>query len=1356
MMARELIDRLRQRGVHLGLDAGRLSIRAPKGVLTDDDKRALALHKEQVLAQLRDELEPTADDSFPLTEIQQAYWVGRRAMTLGNVGCHAYREFILGDLQPQRIEAAWQALIRRHPMLRTVISEQGLQYTLPEAPDYRLPIVDLRHQADAAARLAALRETFSHQTFDPSRWPLFDLRLIYLDGQTRLHMGMDLLIADAASMLLLYREWGELYADPEANLPPLRRTFASYARTNQASTAESAAAEAYWRPRLADLPGPPELPLARSPEQISRPRFVRHGLRLQGAKWSALRQRAVAFGLTPANLLIAAYADILAAWSKTQRFLLTLTTFNAPTDYAGVVGDFTSTLLLEVDARAETFIERARRLQSRLLQDLEHGAWSGVRVMRELARSQEGGIHSIPVVFTSALGHRGIDESALPTAWLGQADYAITQTPQVWIDHHVIEDGDDLLLSWDAVEELFPERLIATLFAAYGRFLVALADAPAAWQWTLGEHLPAAQRQCRQRANATRSALPEGLLHEDFFAWARQEPMRTAIVTPYAQISYGELAALARRVARIVLAAECSKRPVGIAMEKGWEQVAAAIGILAAGAAYLPIDPDLPQQRRRYLVENAGLTLVLSQSWLADLVWPDGLRQVAVDTLAPDEQPLPVIADAAASDLAYVIYTSGSTGEPKGVMMEHRAVLNTITDVRRRFGIGADDAVLGLSSLSFDLSVFDIFGLLGCGGRLVLPAQELLRDPNHWLAMLMQGGVSVWNTAPALLAMQLELAAELPAALRVVMLSGDWVPLGLPDQLGNLAPKAVLYVLGGATEAAIWSNYYRVDGVEPGWRSIPYGWPLANQTFQVFNEALEPAPDGVPGRLFIGGDGLARGYWGDPPRTEAKFIRHPRSGERLYDTGDLGCYRNDGAIIFLGREDFQVKVRGYRIELGEIEAALHDHPQVAEAVAVVRGDTDATRRIIAYAVTAANVERNDAEDPLQLADLLTDPAARLAFRLSRPALRVADSAQTFALPGAAPDPALWRYRRTVRRFAQESLPLPRLADLLGVLRALPQKDSALPKYRYASAGTAYPVQVWVHVKPGRVAGLAAGLYYYHPDDHALQLVVAQWQPPLSLHLDGNQAIYQGAAFSLYCVADYAAIRPLYGSLSRDFCLLEAGYIGQLLGEEAARLGLGICAIGAMALDALPAGLDLGKERELVHSFVGGLPAAESQLTPPSLQVSGESLHRWLADRLPAYMLPETVILLESLPLTANGKVDRRRLPDQVAPSVRALSPSSDLASTIAQVFAEVLGLPAVDPERQVFELGGTSVHMVRIHRRLGEVLKHSVDILDLFRYPSVSKLANYLQTRGDASDTTRVGEVRGAQRRARRDEDGCP
>ncbi|HSP26826.1 MAG TPA: amino acid adenylation domain-containing protein, partial [Saliniramus sp.] len=579
--------------------------------------------------------------------------------------------------------------------------------------------------------------------------------------------------------------------------------------------------------------------------------------------------------------------------------------------------------------------------------------------------------------------------------------------------HHVIEDADGVSLSFDMVDGLLARETADAMVAAHARMIAALAAGGEAWDEPLGAHLPPEDRAERVAANDTATDIPIHRLEEPAFM---QDAGRIAVLTSSAATTYGALRAQALAIAAH-LRREGVRREelVGIFLPKGPLQVAAALGVLIAGAAYVPVSMTAPDLRRQRLIERAGIRVVLSDGENALRDWPAGVSCVAVDTLAP-ESAIEAQRDLTEDDLAYVIFTSGSTGEPKGVMIEHRAACNTIADINRRFGVTAADTVLGLSDLGFDLSVYDIFGTLAAGARLVLPDQEKTRDPQHWSDLLHAHGVSVWNSVPALAAMLAEYDGGPYPDLRLFLLSGDWVPVGLPDKLRRIAPNARIIALGGATEAAIWSNYFDTQDLADDAVSVPYGWPLANQRFHVLNTALEPCPVGVSGGLYIAGRGRARGYLGDAELSGAKFFRHPATGERLYATGDLGRYLRGGAIEFLGREDAQVKIDGYRIELGEIEAALASHPQIREAAAFVVQGEGGGRRLAACVVERAKETARADQLPDGEKVRLIDPVDRLDFRLKRHALRRGNASDaTIALPQDPPgnEPA----RRSIRHYA---------------------------------------------------------------------------------------------------------------------------------------------------------------------------------------------------------------------------------------------------------------------------------------------------------------------------------------------------
>jgi amino acid adenylation domain-containing protein len=488
------------------------------------------------------------------------------------------------------------------------------------------------------------------------------------------------------------------------------------------------------------------------------------------------------------------------------------------------------------------------------------------------------------------------------------------------------------------------------------------------WQVESIALIPPDQLATRASVNATQTPVSQEFLHALVLRQAYQRPDQIAVVTPTRRLCYAEVLNGAWQLAHWL--GHQGARPnhlVAIVMEKGWEQIVAVLGVLLSGAAYLPLDPHLPQERLDYLLQHSEVSLVLTQSHIdARISWSPSLGRFLVDGLTLSHELPEYSCVQHPEDLAYVIYTSGSTGLPKGVMIDHRAAVNTILDINTRFAVTEQDRVLALSAFNFDLSVYDLFGLLAAGGAVVLPGEEDTRNPQAWLQLVQQERVTLWNSVPALMQMLIEYVETQgqsldSSALRLVLLSGDWIPLTLPTRLWRQKAELEVISLGGATEAAIWSIQYPIKQTEPTWSSIPYGTPLHNQSFQILNERMEPTPVWVPGQLYIEGVGLAKGYWKDEEKTAASFVQHPHSGERLYRTGDLGRYWPDGTIEFLGREDFQVKIQGHRIELGEIEATLIQHPRLQDALAAAVGDAHGEKRLVAYIISedGSTIETND-------------------------------------------------------------------------------------------------------------------------------------------------------------------------------------------------------------------------------------------------------------------------------------------------------------------------------------------------------------------------------------------------------------
>ena len=1373
---------------------------------------------------------------FALTDIQLAYWLGSREdVALGNVGCYLYTEFDTDQVDIARLQEAWNCLIARHGMLRAVISHDGTQRILEEVPPYVFEALDLdsRPGDEVTAALDGRRATLSRRRTPAGHWPLFDIQTTRHNGLTRIHMGFDLIALDAASIFALRQEWAALYDDLALALPPIGLSFRDVV-LEEAHYRQSAAfkrSEAYWLDRADTLPAHPDLPVLENTPGAT-PRFCRRRIVLDRETAARLKADCGRRSLTLSSVLAAAYADILAIWSRDPQFCITVSSFNRPDihpDIGSLVGDFTSTLLLEVDARADRFKDRALRLARRMAQDLDHGDVSGVHVLREIAKKTGGAVRNSPIVFTSTLGFTaptGPDQSD-SAGWdrLGKTVYNVSSTPQIWIDHQISEEDGQLFCNWDVLEGTFPEGVVDEMVAAHDRLLHALANGDG-WDWSL-------RAAAARPARAPALPLPEqGLLHQGFLDQAQAEPGRVAIDSPDRTLTYGELHAEAARLATRIVA-HCGgheatrDRLIAICLEKGWQQIVAVMGTLMAGAAYLPLDPAWPEGRRQQVLAH-------SDAHLLDPAWIDGPQDGGPPDLKPVMGP---------DRLAYVIYTSGSTGTPKGVMITHSAALTTVEAVNRTWQVGANDRVLALSALSFDLSVYDIFGLLSVGGAIVMPSAGSRPDPASWAKDLTTRGVTIWNTAPALMALMTEHRLPADQPLRLIMLSGDWVALDTVQKLKTQAPEATLVALGGATEAAIWSNYHVIDGLDAEWHSVPYGTPLDGHNLHVVARDHSDLPDWTLGNIEISGAGLAKGYLGDPARTAERFRTDPRTGERRYVTGDVGRFRTFAGsrvspIEFLGREDFQVKVQGHRIELGEIEHVLEAHPAVLRAVAHVMPAGQRDPILAGFVLPASSDAATLPFDMLvgQARDIAAqnarafDAAAfdtNATFLTQQTGLAFSRAVQQLTGGTVVTDPAA-----LIRDFGVEARYRPLLERTLPLIENAPTAygDAQPPSIRdlpdqsmfgFSSAQLDMLDNVITQLPDILTGRMPSGEMYLSAETPevydtlfagpnqilAAVLKAAQTGTPLRVLEIGAGlgttfkalADALGASLGTNVSYTYSDISPALLSLAqRRFGTLpgvrfetldmtqppgpsEAPYdivvasntlhvapdLRQALGATLARLKSG----GVLMLFeptaflpwydlnmGLQSGFDDRKDHDLrpdhpllsregwqgVLSDAGFVPRLVTDTSqtldnrlgydvflaqcPMAQSADPTRLQAYLAERLPSYMVPTRIAMIDALPLSANGKVDRAALKLPDAPSEVLTNGGTGLSDQIAALASDCLGTPITDPDQSFFELGANSLSLVALQRRIGERLGRAVPMQSLFEGPTVANLTHALQS----------------------------
>ena len=970
----------------------------------------------------------------PLTPIQRAYLAGREAPApLGGIGCTAYFEFLCeGGLELQAIETAWNTLVARHEALRMVVLDDT-SFDILDAPG--TCAIEQRCVANAA-ELGEMRAQLLSADRTPYRWPLFDVRAsVDCADILRLHVRFDMMALDAGGFLTVLLELGALLRGE--SLPRIEGRFADHAHMIEALAAE--------RPGPVRRAVPPELPLLAGQ---GAPRFARRSETLDAHVVEGLGRAARDWGVSRNSVALAALAEVLRTWSTSKDFTINVVGGRRPGGDGSAIaalGEHSRALWVDCTAGGGHDLRgRARDIGRRL-----RGRVNDILGDQGTLLDADGiGVNLAPVVFASMLGVTppGVASPFREVAGLGRTDFAICQTPHVHLDVHLYEDESRIIVCWYHVADLFPAGLADAMFDAHVELLRRIAVDPAVAAETDPVAIPVAQRRQRGLVNNPSGEIPDGLLQDGFLARAARTPDAPAIFDGAHVLSYAQLRAQGESVAGWLRVHGLPKGGiVAIDLARGWRLPAAALGVLMAGGAYLPCEHGWPPERVRRVLADAGASVLLSDRLGAD----DGVEVTVGEfpkllASPPSHDRLP---PGKSEDLAYLIYTSGSTGQPKGVAITHRAALNTIADINRRFAVGPEDRTLCLSSLAFDLSVYDIFGLLAAGGALVIPPPGANQDPRALLTLCRDRDVTIWNSVPALFQLAVEWGAmasgRLPDSLRLAMLSGDWLPRTLPDRAQDLKPGLKVFSLGGATEASIWSCVFDTCETSQDWTGIPYGYPLANQSLHILDDRMRDRPDWVEGELYIAGEGLAMNYWRDAEKTAAAFVEHPVSGDRLYRTGDMARYRPGALIEFLGRRDQQVKIGGFRIETGEVEVALKRLPGIRGAVVLavdaLGGGQKSLQALVVRADGATGLQR-DAGMRERLAETLPGymmPARILAHprlplsangKVDRvEASRILEQAEPGAASAAAlgtPDTAGWEEVRGVleRELRVERLP----------------------------------------------------------------------------------------------------------------------------------------------------------------------------------------------------------------------------------------------------------------------------------------------------------------------------------------------
>ncbi len=901
----------------------------------------------------------------PWTPPQQEIWL---TLMMGDAAGSAYNEQIIfdfaGPLDQQVLELTLDKVVNRHASLRAVVleDESGIAIQPYMAPAVAFHDLTGLAGQELQERLENLERNNIDQPFDYKSGPLVRFCVIQHAGEsTRLCFAVSHLVCDGWSMEVVMQDIASYYTamkqgrQPNRGVPPKLSELDTVAEEKQ-EAGELEDARRYWQQVFSKLPGDLKLPLDHPRPRVKTYAGERLHMSLEQALNDKLRAYARHNNTTLFVVLLAAYYVLLNKLGDNEDIVVGIPAAGHPNvGLNGLVTHMVSFLPVRKRVKAsEAFDKFLKDLRNdfndaKSNQDLAYG-----ELVRMLKLPRD---HSrLPLVSASF----NMDLEMAPL-WFESDRAEFVHTPRSFVKYdlffNLIDEQSTIALEVDFNTDLLERQTVVKWVAFYQHILQAICDASEASTIADFGLLNAVEEQTLlQRWNATAVDYPldEVSLVSLFEAAVDRHPDRVALEYLDQQLSYRELDMRANQLAHQLREHGIEAGDiVPVLMERSAEMVIALYGILKAGAAYLPLDPEYPEQRLHYILQQADAKLALCQQrFTAQL--PSALERLAVDSewesIAGRENTrpgLPVSPD----NLAYVIYTSGSTGDPKGVMIEHRAICNRLLWMARTYPLDGSDRVLQKTPYTFDVSVWEFFLPLQTGSRLVLAEPEGHKSPAYLVETIDKANVTLVHFVPSMLRAFLgDSEVARCRGLKHVICSGEALSRDLQDAFYELLPDTKLHNLYGPTEAAIDVSSWYCDPLDEG-KTVPIGRPVANTQLYVLDESLKPLPPGLDGELFIGGVQLARGYLKRPDLTAQVFIPDHLTGNpgaRLYRTGDRVRQRADGVIEYLGRNDSQVKLRGQRVELGEIDAALERHPAVERAVCIVRQDQDGDQRLLAY------------------------------------------------------------------------------------------------------------------------------------------------------------------------------------------------------------------------------------------------------------------------------------------------------------------------------------------------------------------------------------------------------------------------
>ena len=931
----------------------------------------------------------------PTTEPQRELWL---ASHLGEDASLAYNESVSlhlrGALDVARLQRAMQAVAERHDALRASFGPDGETFCVLEPAPLPLPLVDLSALADdaRAVQLAEHRRAGVETPFALEQGRLFRAELLRLAPQEHvLLMHAHHIVCDGWSWWVIVRELGAAYGGvaDDAGLPPAER-YADYALAEALHPAgqQFREDEQYWLARFAGTPPVLELPADRPRPARRTFASAREDHVLDADLVAAVRRLGARRGASLFATLLGGFATLLSRIAGQDDVVIGIPAAGQSVDgHDHLVGHCVNLLPLRFDLRAgESFNQVLDGAQATLLDAIEHQRYTFGTLLKKLRIARDPSRLPLASVMFNIDQALDQEKSGFPGLALDFATNA-RRYENFELSINAVQVDGRLRLETQYNTGLFDAATVRRWLAAYETLLRAAAQAPDDAVARLPLVGPAGRAELEALQPAAVPFDRHCRMHEHFERQCDRAPDRIAVRSGDHALDYRQLESRANRIARLLRAQGVRRGAlVGLAVDRGADMLAALLGILKAGAGYVPLDPQFPADRLAYMAGDAGLAALLTQRRHAACFDLRGRPVLLLDELAAELAALPdarLGRDADAADPespAYVIYTSGSTGHPKGVQVPHRAVSNFVTTMQAEPGLGHDDRLVAVTTLSFDIAVLELMLPLSVGAQVVLADKDTVIDGFALAELLQSSGATAMQATPAGWRLLLEAGWDGAQGFKALC-GGEPLPPDLAQAL--LSRCGDVWNLYGPTETTVWSTVMRVLPEQGRVPDIHIGHAIANTQIWILDEHGQPCPRGVPGEICIGGEGVTLGYLGRADLTADRFLPDAFAdagkgfgtgiaAPTLYRTGDRGRWRADGNLEHMGRLDFQVKVRGYRIELGEIESQLLAHPGVVRAVAMAREDRPGDVRLVAYVVPAPAVEIGDAALAAHLRQHLPD------------------------------------------------------------------------------------------------------------------------------------------------------------------------------------------------------------------------------------------------------------------------------------------------------------------------------------------------------------------------------------------------